>query len=87
MKGRGISDKPILETDEQPLLVIEVRDLNSLPIVKHNGKVITGIIAIEYSCGTNTEVAGQHEYTIEHVIEQDIEKKFVIRKLNEKRWV
>ncbi|MGN7308829.1 hypothetical protein ACTHQ2_23080, partial [Bacillus subtilis] len=42
-----------------PLLVIEVKDLNSVPIVRHNGVAINGMVVIEYLYGTKTHEVGK----------------------------
>lgn len=72
------------DESEPPLLVIEVKDLNSVPIVRHNGVAVTGMVVIEYLYGTKTLEVGKHEYTIEHMIKPGKDKVPLIRKLKEK---
>lgn len=64
---------------EKPLLVIEVQDLNSVPIVKYKGEEITGKVHVEYMWHTKTEIDGQHEYKLDYAIKQSDEEAPVVR--------
>lgn len=56
-----------------PLLVIEVKDLNSLPVIKLNGKDVSGLVEVSYLWSTKDGLTpGRHEYAVEH---GDLEQK------------
>lgn len=66
-----------------PLLVIEVQDLNSVPVVKYKGEDITGKVHIEYLWHTKTEVDGQHEFRLDHAIRLDDFDTPIVRTISE----
>lgn len=52
----------------QPLLVIEVQDLNSVPVIRYKGEVVTGKKAVEYFWRTKTaEDNGEHKFELKYV--------------------
>ena len=50
----------------QPLLVIEVTDLHSVPIIRYKGEEIEGMVSVSYDWTTRTEVEGKHELTVNY---------------------
>lgn len=65
----------------EPLLVIEVQDLNCVPVVKYKGKEITGKVHVEYLWHTKTEADGQHEYELEYGIKPSDEEVPIVKTL------
>lgn len=52
----------------QPLLVIEVQDLNSAPVVRYKGEEIRHRKSVEYSWKTKTaEDNGEHKFELKYV--------------------
>lgn len=60
--------KEVEEKQETPLLTIEVQDMNSVPVVKFNGKDVTNKVSVEYRWQTDQfRINGEHFFKTEHI--------------------
>ncbi|EOW9529885.1 hypothetical protein ACO11K_003649 [Bacillus cytotoxicus] len=74
----NIKDTQPVRVQNNPLLVIEVKDMNSVPTVTYKGEDIKGKVLINYEWITKEfEKQGKHNMTIKHIDSYD---KFVVGK-------
>lgn len=70
------------EEEKKPLLTIEVKDMQSVPVVKYKGEDITGKVEIDYHWRTSdSEIIGEHEVYIEHCNKEQLS----VEKIEQKR--
>jgi hypothetical protein len=71
------------EYEGPPLLVIELRDMQSVPVIKYKGKEIDGKLEVNYHWKTKgLEDLGEHEISLEHVDkEQQAAEKINLKRL------
>ncbi|PGT77312.1 hypothetical protein COD86_26790 [Bacillus cereus] len=81
----NIKDTQPVRVQNDPLLVIEVQDMNSVPSVTYKGKDIKGKVLINYEWTTDEfEKKGKHNMTIKHI---DGHEKYVVGKtIQEERF-
>lgn len=59
------------EYEEPPLLVIELKDMKSVPVIKYKGEEITGKLEVDYHWKTKgLDDVGEHELSLENVDEE-----------------
>ncbi len=72
------------KAEETPLLTIEVKDMNSVPIVRYKGKELEGKVSIDYFWLTKGTDAGGHEYRLE--FSEGSEDRCSVKTISEKRF-
>lgn len=71
-------DTQPVRTPNEPLLVIEVLDMNSVPSVTYKGEDIKGRVSIDYEWKTNGfEQLGSHNLKIKHI---DCHEQYIVQK-------
>ncbi|PEA86649.1 hypothetical protein [Bacillus thuringiensis] len=69
---------------DEPLLVIEVKDMNSVPSVIYKGIDIKGKVSVDYEWTTNDlEQVGAHNLKIKHIDDQG--KNIIGKTIQEER--
>ncbi|MGM7635645.1 hypothetical protein [Bacillus sp. Hm123] len=77
------------EQPQKPLLVIEVQDLDSAPVVKYKGEIVDKKAAVSYgwkTIGAEDEPDGKHDFCIEYYECEEGERIPVIKKNSENKF-
>lgn len=56
---------------KEPLLIIEVADMDSVPVIRYKGQEISNKVSVSYDWKTRTSVVGEHDLTINFFDEND----------------
>lgn len=70
--------------EPQPLLSIEVMDMNSVPRVIYKGEDVTGKVSINYEWMTKGASSGTHSYELEYFNGKD-DETVTLKKVSEKK--
>jgi hypothetical protein len=72
------------KSNKQPLLTIEVMDMNSIPKVIYKGEDVTGKVSINYEWMTKGNTSGKHSYELEYFNGKD-DETVTLKKVSEKK--